>query len=159
MKTSEAGKTFIKKFESFRSNMYLDQRGLPSIAWGHLIEKDDPEGYMHRTVSFEEGEELFEKDLYFKAELCINTYVKIPLNQFEYDSLASFVFNIGCSAFRNSTLLKKMYNAAYTTQDIANEMLRWNKVKIGDKLVESAGLTRRREAEKSMFLGLKVDLV
>jgi lysozyme len=158
VKTSEAGKTFIKRFESFRSKMYLDQAGKPTIGWGHLIEKDDPNGYMTRTISLEEGNDLFEQDLYFKSELCINTYVKIPLNQYEYDALSSFIFNVGAGNFIASTLLKKMYKAEYTTHDIAEEFLRWNKIKVGGVLVPSAGLTKRREQEKNMFLGLKVDI-
>jgi lysozyme len=158
MKTSLAGQTFIKRFESFRSTMYLDAAGKPTIGFGHLIEPDDPSNYMTRTISLEEGNELFEKDLYFKAELCINTYVKIPLNIYEYDALASLVYNIGCGNFHGSTLLKKMYKAEYTTHDIAEEFLRWNKIKVGGVLVPSAGLTKRREQEKNMFLGLKVDI-
>lgn len=158
MKVSEAGKLFIKRFESFRATKYLDQAGIPTIGFGHVIDKDDKLNLMNRTISIEEGNSIFNDDLYFKSELCINTYVKIPLNQFEYDALGSFVFNIGCFAFHNSTMLKKMYNAAFTIQDVAEEFLKWNKVRVKGELIESAGLTKRRQAEKNMFLGLKFDL-
>ncbi len=162
MKSSEAVKSFIKnRFEKFRAKAYKDQGGKWTIGWGHLIDLKTEEWMLHATFSIAQADELFEKDLYFKAELCINTYVKIPLNQFEYDALASFIFNVGCENFHTSTLLKKMYNAAYTTKEVADEMLRWNKIEDENtgKLIESAGLTTRRKAERDMFLGLKVDLI
>ena len=157
MKTSIAGKLFIKQFEQFRDHMYLDQAGKPTIGWGHLIEKDDPMKYMTRTISIEEGDKLFESDLYYKSEMAINVFVKVDLSQYEYDALASLVFNIGAGNFSTSTLLRLLNMGS--RQSAANEFPRWNKVRINGKLVESAGLTKRREAEKKMFLGEEVRLV
>jgi len=157
MKTSIAGKLFIKQFEQFRDHMYLDQAGKPTIGWGHLIEKDDPMKYMTRTITREEGDKLFESDLYYKSEMAINVFVKVDLSQYEYDALASLVFNIGAGNFSTSTLLRLLNMGS--RQSAANEFPRWNKVRIDGKLVESAGLTKRREAEKKMFLGEEVRLV
>jgi lysozyme len=58
----------------------------------------------------------------------------------------SFVYNVGAGNFAKSTLLKKLNNADY--QGAANEFLRWNKA--GGKVLN--GLTRRRDAERSLFL-------
>ena len=77
-----------------------------------------------------------------KVERCIND-VRVPLTQNQYDALVSFTFNVGCNAFLNSTLLKKMRNNDYD----ANEILRWNKCK--GKV--SKGLTERRKREMRLF--------
>lgn len=156
MKTSEAGKTFIKSFEKFRDHMYLDQGGKPTIGWGHLIEQDDPHKYMNRIITREEGDRIFEADLFFKAEMVINTFVKITLTQYEYDALASFVFNVGAGNFMTSTLLRLLNLGS--KESASNEFPRWNKIKVEGKWIESAGLTTRRESEKNMFLGKAVTL-
>ena len=77
-----------------------------------------------------------------KVERCIND-VRVPLTQNQYDALVSFTFNVGCNAFLNSTLLKKMRNNDYD----ANEILRWNKV----KGTVTKGLTVRRKREMRLF--------
>ena len=157
MNTSQAGQLFIKRYEQFRDKMYLDQGGKPTIGWGHLIEKDDPMKYMTRTISQEEGDRLFESDLYFKSELALNTFVHVNLNQYEYDALASLVFNIGAGRFSTSSILRLVNLEA--KEQAANEFKKWNKVRVEGKLIESAGLTKRREEEKKMFLGEEARIV
>lgn len=157
MKTSTAGKMFIKQFEGFRDHMYLDSAGKPSIGWGHLIESDDPHKYMNRIITKEEGDRIFETDLFYKAEMAINTFVKTGLTQYEYDALSSFVFNVGAGNFSTSTLLRLINLGSKASA--AFEFPRWNKIKVEGKWIESAGLTRRREAEKDMFLGKEVRIV
>jgi lysozyme len=152
MITSKEGVAFIKSFEKFRATMYLDQGGKPTIGWGHLIDKDDVHKLMMRVITLQEADSLFDDDLARKAESCIHSYVKIPLDQCQFDALASLIFNIGCGAFATSTLLKKMYQAEYTAYDIAQEFFRWNKVQLSNRLVKSEGLTVRRIAEKNLFL-------
>lgn len=157
MRTSDSGKLFIKSFEQFRPTMYLDQAGKPTIGYGHLIEQDDPNHYMVKTITIQEGNQLFDFDLYNKAEQFLNYSVTATLTQYEYDALASLVFNIGGGNFVTSSLLRKL-NRNFGKYDIAEEFLKWNKVRIKGELVPSAGLTKRRQAERKMFLGLEVDI-
>jgi hypothetical protein len=72
--------------------------------------------------------------------------VKVPLTQNQFDALVSLVYNIGQTAFSNSTLLKKLNAKDY--QGAADQFLRWNKG--GGKVMK--GLVRRREAERALFL-------
>lgn len=72
--------------------------------------------------------------------------IKVELSQNQIDAIASFVYNVGIGAFNKSTLLKKLN--AEDFDGAASEFLRWNKV---DGKV-AKGLTRRREAEKELFL-------
>lgn len=60
--------------------------------------------------------------------------------------MASFIFNVGPTAFKNSTLLKKLNNN--DIKGAAGEFDRW----ILDNGVIKKGLINRRKEEKELFL-------
>jgi lysozyme len=67
-------------------------------------------------------------------------------SQAQFDALVSFSFNLGLGSLQSSTLRMK-YNRG-DTAGTADEFLKWNKA--GGKALK--GLTRRREAERLLFL-------
>ena len=77
----------------------------------------------------------------------VNTAVKVPLQQNQFDALVSWTYNLGGGNLNASTMLKVLNAGEY--DEVPNQMLRWNKA--GGKVLE--GLTRRREAEGNMFCG------
>jgi GH24 family phage-related lysozyme (muramidase) len=81
-----------------------------------------------------------------EAEEAVDRLVTAPLNQNEFDALVSFTFNLGEGNLKKSTLLKYLNQMRY--EDAANEFPRWNRA--GGQILP--GLTRRREAEKRLFL-------
>lgn len=72
--------------------------------------------------------------------------VRVKLTKGQFDALVSFAYNVGSRALSTSTLLKKL-NAG-DIKGAADEFLRWNKA--GGK--EMPGLTKRRKAEREVFL-------
>ncbi len=80
----------------------------------------------------------------------IKSMVKVELNSNQLSALTSFAFNVGIHGVKRSTLLKKLNAGDYV--GAANEFPRWNKAHVRGQLVPLAGLTRRREAEKQLFL-------
>ena len=50
------------------------------------------------------------------------------INQNQFDSLVSFTYNVGVTAFKNSTLLKRI-NTNASQQSIINAFMMWNKPK------------------------------
>ncbi len=155
MKTSPAGIHLIKHFESFRSKPYLCSGNKWTIGWGHTkgVTKDT------KPITWDEGEELLVEDL-AEFEAGVNSLVKVPLLQCEFDALVSFAFNVGTDidddilpeGLGDSTLLKKL-NAGDVI-GAADEFLKWNKA----KGVVLNGLVKRRAAERAMFLGIEVKL-
>lgn len=146
MKTSEKGINLIKSFEGFSSTPYLDIAKIPTIGYGFTHYLDDTKVKLSdKALSLEQAENILKLSLK-KYENIINENVKVQLNQNQFDALASFVYNVGGTAFKNSTLLKKLNQVDYL--GAAEEFLRWNKA--GG--AENKGLTRRREAEKALFL-------
>lgn len=82
-----------------------------------------------------------------RSEMIVNTYVDVPLTQYEFDGLVDFVLNIGGENFKNSTVLKCL-NAG-DKAGAAKHLEDWVYSK-GKKL---AGLLNRRLMEEAMFNG------
>lgn len=141
---SQNGLNFIKAHEGYSGTMYLDQAGKPTIGYGHLIKP----GESFNTITSEQAEALLSADVYF-AVSAVNDNVKVSLTQNQFDSLVSFVFNIGVNAFRDSTLLLKLNAGDYI--GAFHELPRWNKVTINGSKVVSDGLVNRRQAEQALF--------
>jgi GH24 family phage-related lysozyme (muramidase) len=89
--------------------------------------------------------DLLREDIQW-VEKAIDKHVPEKITQNQYDALCSFIFNVGEFAFASSTLLK-LLNAG-KVQEAADQFLRWNKAN-GKEL---PGLTRRRQAERTLFL-------
>ena len=63
--------------------------------------------------------------------------------------LVSFVFNVGESAFKNSTLLKYLNKGDILKAK--DQLLLWNKVTVNKKKIVDKGLANRREKEYEIF--------
>ncbi len=137
---SEVGLDLIKSFEGLKLEAYLCPANVLTIGYGHT--GDVEEG---QVITEHQAEVLLRSDL-MKFERCVNALVAEPITQSQFDALVSFAFNLGCNALRKSTLLKKLSEG----DDIgaAEEFERWNRA--GGLVM--AGLTRRREAERDLFL-------
>lgn len=154
MKTSQAGIDLIKRFEGLELEAYQDIAGIWTIGYGHtgfypddfvlsgLIKEGD------RIVE-DDAEWLLRHDL-VSRERAIDRLVNEPINQNEFDALVSFVYNIGEGNFIKSTARRRL-NAGDRVG--AAEALTWfNKATVNGVLREVQGLTRRRAAEKALFL-------
>ena len=138
---NKTGLDLIKESEALRLDVYLDQAGLPTIGYGHLIKS----GEVFTTIT----EELLRDDV-ATAENLVNQLVTVELTQNMFNALVSLVFNIGSGNFASSTLLRKLNAGDY--EGAQNEFPRWNKITINGVLVVSNGLVARRGREASEFL-------
>lgn len=141
MYISDRGVELVAKFEGCRLEAYQCAAGVWTIGYGHTagVKPGDKLG------SQEEAKALLKDDLK-KYGGYVNTCVKkglitFPLNQNQFDALASFCYNCG-----NGSLQKLVSDRDAAT--VAEKMLQYNKG--GGKVL--AGLTRRREEERALFL-------
>ena len=139
MKCSQEGLELIKKFEGCKLKSYKCPAGVWTIGYGHT--EDVKEGDI---VSPQEADKLLRADV-FKFEEYVADNVMVNLTQNQFDALVAWTFNLGVGNLRNSTMLKKLNNADYTS--VPFEMKRWNKA--GGKTLD--GLIRRRKAESLLF--------
>lgn len=141
MKISQKGLNLIKSFEGLELKAYKDSVGVVTIGYGST----GTHVSMGQTITAQEAENLLKKDV-SRFEEGVTKLVKVPLNQNQFDALVSFSFNLGLGNLGSSTLLKKLNNGDY--QGVSLEFERWNRA--GGKVLN--GLTRRRLAEKELFL-------
>lgn len=144
MNISQAGIELIKEFEGLRLEAYPDPAtgGDPwTIGVGHT----GPEVVPGLVITEEQADEYLRDDLE-TFEQCVETAVGPHVNDAEFSACVSLAFNIGCNNFRTSTLVKMI--RAGNMAGAADQFLRWNRA--NQKVM--AGLTRRREAERDLFL-------
>lgn len=150
MQVSGAGLRFIKSWEGFEPRAYRDVAGIWTIGYGHTEGFRDGRFREGSVVSEEEALALLREDLRVR-ERAVAAAVRVPLEQHEFDALASLVYNIGVGGFRRSTVLRRL-NAG-DRGGAADAFLLWNKARVGGRLREVRGLTRRRRAERALFMG------
>lgn len=140
---------------------YLDPLGIWTIGWGHAVvyEGRQLKGAQNKAVarrlypggiSVAQAEALLRADLLDRSPGLLQL-VKVPLADAQFGALMSFVFNCGLANFAASTLLRLLN--ARNDAAAADQFLVWNKGRKDGVLVELPGLSRRRRAERAMFLG------
>lgn len=142
MKTSNEGINLIKQFEGCKLKAYKPVPTEPcyTIGYGHYGSDVRP----NMVISQAQAEAYLVQDL-AKYERSVNS-LGIPLNQNQFDALVSFAYNCG------SGNLKKLVRGR-THQQIADAMLAYNK----DSGKVLPGLTKRRQAERALFLSGMTD--
>jgi lysozyme len=143
-KTGTLGKNLIKEFEGFRAVAYVCPAGIVTVGYGTTKIQGVPV-QLGSKVTTEEADVFLEQDLKL-FEDTVNQNVLVELTQNQFDALVAFVYNVGAGNFRKSTLLKKLNEGKLS--EAAEQFLKWDKAG-GKKL---AGLTRRRKAERELFL-------
>lgn len=139
LKVSREGLLLIKSFEGFRPRTVRRRDGVPVIGYGHV--KSARPG---ATITEAEAELLLQYDLLPIVE-AINSRVSIPLNQHQFDALASFIFSVGVQRFEGSDVLERL-NAGSTAQ-AAEALSGWP-----DRVQPPVDAPyRRRSAERALF--------
>lgn len=146
-----AGEALIKSFEGLvlvaasdkvGKNAAHPHGGVPTVGWGHT----GPDVKIGMRITEQDAENLFHIDMR-SSEIAVTHLVHVPLTDNQFAALVSLVFNVGSTCLLSGThlaqnLAAKDYTAA------ADNFLSWNHS--GGAVV--AGLTRRRQAERSLFL-------
>lgn len=148
---SGIGLSLIKAFEGKYNIGYLCPAGVWTIGYGHTGEtlgNSSPKGM---TITDEQIDILLKQDMK-RFEKAVLRSITVPLKQHQFDALVSFAFNVGAGALATSTLLKKLNSGDYA--GAAEQFLVWNKATNPQtkKKVVLPGLTRRRQAERHLFI-------
>lgn len=138
----------VKQYEGFRSYAYIDTSGLPVIGYGQT-KINGKTVRMGQYISQAEADAALAKELYHIQRIVL-VNVKVDLTPHQLGALTSLVYNAGTRVIKQSTLSRKLNAGDY--HGAAQEFVRWNKANQGGRLVAMPGLTKRRIAEKQMFL-------
>jgi len=121
-----------------------DGKQLYSIGYGHQIQPDEPE-LLTKILNTYEQNDLFVRDTE-KITKDMNNNILVPLNKNQQLALFSLRYNIGGTAFNNSTLLKVLNKGDYKG---ASE--RFQDWRISEGQINQ-GLVNRRELERQLFI-------
>lgn len=136
MKTSQNGIDLIKSFEGCRLTAYRCPAGVPTIGYGHTAGVR-----MGQKITQQQAETYLRQDLE-KYEKNVAKYeAKYHWNQNEFDAMVSFAYNLG-------SIDQLTADGTRSKAVIVEKILLYNKA--GGKVL--AGLTRRRKAERDLFL-------
>lgn len=141
MQMSPKGISLLVQFEGFRSQAYIPVPGdVPTIGFGFTkgVKMGD-------TMTLYDAKERLKIELRTYEQGVLEACTLAP-NQNEFDALVCFAFNVGVSALKKSTVIKR-HNEG-DKQAAARAFGLWNKS--GGKVY--AGLTRRRAAESALYL-------
>ena len=134
----------IEHFEGFSLKAYRCPAGILTIGYGHTGDVQEDE-----TITPEEAVALLMQDMQ-SADHCIDEYVDVEINDDQRAALLSFIFNLGCGAFRSSSLRRLLNMGQYAAA--GQQFSRWTKA--GG--MELPGLVTRRSAERVLFETVKV---
>ena len=138
LKVSREGIVLIKSFEGFRPRAVRNEAGAWVIGYGHTASAREG-----ATVGEPDAELLLQYDL-MPVVKALNDGVTTPLNQHQFDALASFAISVGVEAFLQSDVLGRL-NSGHPGQ-AADALIDWpEQLDEGDRL-------RRRAAERALFV-------
>jgi len=146
VKASQSAVELIKHYEGCKLEAYICPAGVLTIGFGHT----GPDVIKGKIITADQAEKLLIADL-VKYDADIARYVKVKLNQSQYDALVSFVYNLGARALATSTLLKKLNAGEFDA--VPREFLKWDKARVNGMYKALPGLTKRRKSEAALFRG------
>ena len=101
-------------------------------------------------ITREQAEALLRGDLVPRAA-SVSSLLKVAVDDGQFGALMALVFNIGAGNLAASTLLRKLNAGDFA--GAAEQFMAWDKARVNGVLQPLAGLTRRRRAERALFLG------
>lgn len=143
MQINDAGLALIKRAEGLRLDSYRCPANVATVGYGHT----GPDVRIPMTITKEEADALLRKDI-ARFETGVTALIgNARTNDNQFSAMVSLAFNIGLGALATSTVLKR--HKLGNPMGAANAFLLWNRG--GGQVLP--GLTRRREAERKLYLG------
>lgn len=142
MRINQRGIDLIKSFEGLRLKAYQDSVGVWTIGFGQTG-PDIKEGL---TITPQTAEDMLHDALRSFEEGVSKSLGGAPTTDNQFAAMVSLAYNIGVGAFKSSSVLR--YHRDSNSGRAAASFKLWNKA--GGKVL--AGLTRRREAERDLYL-------
>lgn len=146
---SSIGLDLLNEFEDCKLTAYEDEAGIWTIGWGTTHYEDYAPVRKGDIVSKMIANNLRDHELEGIYSKLID-FVKVHLDQCQWDAIICLAYNIGVQAFKTSTLLKEINKHGEILPDY---FTRWRKVHKDGKLVASKGLLERRKKEYMLFMG------
>lgn len=146
MTINRAGLALVKEFEGFRAQAYKCPADVWTVGYGLTSAAGIGVQVVPGMIVTEAEASKHLERVLEKFGAAIRPKLTREPNENEWAAMLSLAYNIGHGAFAKSSVLKR-FNAG-DTAGAADAFLLWNKA--NGKVL--AGLKRRREAERALFL-------
>ncbi len=149
MTTSDECVALIKKLEGFSKYPYYDY-GQWTVGYGTACPSEDQERYEADGITEAEADALMREYL-DDFEASLNRFISknsLTLNQYQYDALISFTYNLGANWMNNSSNFRTAVIEGYTGNDFIAAISRWCTAN-GEVLTN---LVKRRLLEANLYL-------
>lgn len=153
-KFSANGQNKLKLWEGFVAMPTADLGGKLTIGYGHKIISGEKFG----MISPEMGTKIMMQDV-APLEAFLNNYITPKLTQNQFDALVIFMFNIGSTAFLNSSVFRDIKDGKMEEATIP--WAKWINITVKEidpetgkeikKLIPVPGLIKRRAQELTLF--------
>lgn len=145
MKVSHKCIYLIRRFEGFSAKPYLCPANVPTIGYGST-RYENGDAVSMDDAAIDEARAIGIMRAALKSyENDVLRYLKVPVNQNQFDALVDFAYNCGSKNLLKSTLLAKVNEQKFDAA--AKEFDKWIYAN-GRKL---SGLINRRKAERALF--------
>lgn len=137
MKISKQGIDLLIQREGKRNTVYLDTVGKPTVGVGHM----DEALVVGDVWTDEQVSQALEADL-ARFEKALNDNIAVGLEQYQYDALVSWLFNVGTGWAGRAKLIRLVNERKF--EMAAAEFDQWH---------IPVEITRRRNGEREQFAG------
>ena len=136
----------ISSLEGFYSIPYWDRTGY-SVGYGSQYNWDENRPVQKTDIIDKATAKRWLLNEAQQNYTLVQRLVNVPINDNQLTALSSFTYNVGETAFKESTLLS-LLNSGASLQRVADEFNRW----IYSGGIINKGLEARRAKERALFL-------
>lgn len=137
----------IEEFEGLRLKAYLDAVKIPTIGYGTTRYPDGSKVRLGDTCTESEANQWLDLFIVKKIFPILLPAISVDITNNQFCALVSLAYNLGPTGAKNSKVVKAL-NAGRPVIEAADGFLFHNRA--GGKVLR--GLTRRRKAERELFL-------
>ncbi len=156
MRLSIEAENLLKEIEVLSLQPYDDQKGIKSapikswvkgatIGYGYLIPQNEWPTYKN-GINKTQADMLFDKKIQSYID-AVNSSIEVVICQHQFDACVILCYNIGVTAFRDSSVAKMVNGKAGNYSSLEEAWKSWNKSQ--GKM--SSGLINRRNAEWKIY--------
>lgn len=146
MEISREGIAETGSYEGCILTPYLDDVNVKTIGFGATA-SDIPDIHSwpwNKTITIPEAANFFKSHL-LKYQKAVNNTVQVKLEQYQFDALVSFTYNLGIGIVHGK--LFQLINSAASLKEIGDCFMEYNHA--GGRVLK--GLTNRRRAEALLY--------
>jgi lysozyme len=135
----------IKRFEGLRLKAYQDQAGVWTVGYGATGPNIGPHTIWTQAQA---DADLIHRVAVLRQQ--VDKLIHVHATENQENALLSLAYNIGIGGLASSSAIRDLNGG--NIQAAADDFLKWKFITVNGQKVENAGLLKRRQQERALFL-------